>query len=158
MKSTGSSPFIDNNNTKYSNANHYFNFLTFIQTAGFLGFLELGWGFFCKSLHRTHIVKQRIQNASTHPCHCCISPDLFTKEQISLQIYGVWKKAISENLICIIQVSPFKSKCCLLSQKSNKIEVVLLGGHSHCNGEKGQNHLVLLKKEKYLQSRSLPNT
>lgn len=41
-----------------------------------------------------------------------------------------------------------ESKCYLLSQKSNKIEVVLLGGHSHCNGEKGQKHLAFLKPEK----------
>lgn len=35
-----------------------------------------------------------------------------------------------------------ESKCYLLSQKSNKIEVVLLGGHFHCNEEKGQKHLA----------------
>jgi len=95
---------------------------------------------------------------AAHPCCCCISPDLFTKEQITLQTYGVWKRAVSENLICIIEVSPLKSRCYLLSQKSNRIEVVLLGGHLHCNREKGQKHLAFLKKEKYLESRSLPNT
>lgn len=40
--------------------------------------------------------------------------------------------------------------------KKNKIEVVLLGVHLHCNGEKGQKHLAFLKKQKY--SKSLTST
>lgn len=51
-----------------------------------------------------------------------------------------------------------ESKSYLLSQKSNKIQVVLLGVRMHCNRKKGQKHLAFFKKEKYLQSHSLPNT
>lgn len=40
-----------------------------------------------------------------------------------------------------------ESKSYLLSQKSNKIEVVLLGVHMHCNRKKGQKHLAFLKKK-----------
>lgn len=45
----------------------------------------------------------------------------------------------------------------IITEKAIKFQVVLLGSHLHCNGEKGEKHLAFFKKEKHLQSRSLPN-
>lgn len=45
----------------------------------------------------------------------------------------------------------------IITEKAIKFQVVLLGSHLHCNGEKGEKHLAFVKKEKHLQSRSLPN-